>query len=307
MHACQRLSVLVSATLLAAVAPAAAQTYLCFEHVGNPSNIVDNYTLLDHPALNGNPNAVVLATEVWNPPGGTPLYHATPIGVWYSGVDGRWSVYYEDWGVPMPDEATFSICAVTANPDAFVHTATVANSEYNYTYLDHPDLNGHPDAVVMVTHCWNPGGGGSGTYDPSPLGVWYDSYFGQWSVFNQDLSSMVVGTAFNVLGVTAGGEAFVHAATPGNVSYGLTLIDHTVINGNAGALLLVTPNWNPGGVGGTYHNHPVGVWYGGQWAVYNADAAVMEAGPSFNVLVPPMFVDGFESSSTSAWSSSVPN
>jgi hypothetical protein len=34
---------------------------------------------------------------------------------------------------------------------------------------------------------------------------------------------------------------------------------------------MVTPVWNPGGSGGTYNNHPVGVYYNsgnGQWAIF---------------------------------------
>ena len=51
---------------------------------------------------------------------------------------------------------------------------------------------------------------------------------------------------------------------------------------------MVTPVWNPGGSGGTYNNHPVGVYYNsgnGQWAIFQEDKATMTTGASFNVMV----------------------
>lgn len=30
-----------------------------------------------------------------------------------------------------------------------------------------------------------------------------------------------------------------------------------------GHILMVTPSWNPGGVGGVYNNHSIGVWHNG--------------------------------------------
>jgi len=80
---------------------------------------------------------------------------------------------------------------------AFVHTSTGDNISANSTYLDHPLLNGNPDAVVYVTQNWNPSGSG-GTYNDHPIGVWYDGGRDQWAVFNQDRDAMPEDAAFNV-------------------------------------------------------------------------------------------------------------
>ena len=51
-----------------------------------------------------------------------------------------------------------------------------------------------------------------------------------------------------------------------------TMIDNALTNDNPNAIVVVTPNYNPGGVGGTYDNHPIGVWYdGSKWAIFNQD------------------------------------
>jgi hypothetical protein len=81
----------------------------------------------------------------------------------------------------------------------FVHEATVGNSSGNSTYLDHPLLNGSPNAKILITQNWNPGGGLGGTDNPHFVGVWYSSGSDRWAIFNQDGASMPVGASFNVL------------------------------------------------------------------------------------------------------------
>lgn len=79
---------------------------------------------------------------------------------------------------------------------------------------------------------------------------------------------------------------FVHRATPQNVMRNWTVIDSRFTNGEPNAILIVTPNWNPGGAGGVYDNHAIGVWYtDGHWAIFNQDLVPMPAGAGFNVAV----------------------
>ncbi|HEY6907687.1 MAG TPA: T9SS type A sorting domain-containing protein, partial [Ignavibacteriaceae bacterium] len=55
--------------------------------------------------------------------------------------------------------------------------------------------NGNPAAIFFITQNWNPPAGG-GIYNNAATGVWYDG--SHWAVFNQDISAMPVGAAFNV-------------------------------------------------------------------------------------------------------------
>jgi hypothetical protein len=79
----------------------------------------------------------------------------------------------------------------------FIHRATPENISQNSTYLDNPLTNGDPNVILYVTQNWNPGGG-AGTYNEHPIGVWYDDSRQQWAIFNQDRETMPDGTAFNV-------------------------------------------------------------------------------------------------------------
>ena len=81
---------------------------------------------------------------------------------------------------------------------------------------------------------------------------------------------------------------FVHRATRGSTSANSTYLNNRLINGNPDAVLSVTQNWNPRGVGGTYNDHPVGVWYDAtakRWAIFNQDRSAMPEGAAFNVVV----------------------
>jgi len=79
----------------------------------------------------------------------------------------------------------------------FVHRATPENISANSTYLDNPRTNDDPDVILYVTPNWNPGGG-NGTYNEHPIGVWYDGGAQRWAIFNQDREPMPDGAAFNV-------------------------------------------------------------------------------------------------------------
>jgi hypothetical protein len=187
----------------------------------------------------------------------------------------------------MPVNAAFNVLVLVPQSDVFVHKATSANSTGHVTDIDHPLSNNDPNAIVFITPNWNPGGVG-GTYNNHNIGVYYEgSPINKWSIFNQDIATMPNDAAFNVLIPHPDASVFVHKATAANTSGHITTIDYPLTNNKPNAILLVTPNWNPGGVGGTYNNHPIGVYYtGGKWTIFNQDFAAMPPNAAFNVIVP---------------------
>jgi hypothetical protein len=159
----------------------------------------------------------------------------------------------------------------------FVHRATGANTSGHVTTLDHPALNGQPLAPLHATANWNPGGG-AGTYNNHPFGVYYA---GGWRFFNEDFGALAVGAAFNAFVPAPGPELLVHAAAGGLPT---TLIDHPTLNDRPDRILAVTQHWNPPPSAGVYNPHPVGVRFGiSRWAVANLDNQPLPAGAAFNV------------------------
>lgn len=172
-----------------------------------------------------------------------------------------------------------------AEGSTFVHRATQENSRGDYTYLDDPDLNGDPNAVVFAAPTSARGGGGD--YDRN-VGVWFEPEARKWAIFNQDLAPVPEGATFQVV-IPPESERFVHTATSENASESGTYLDNPLVNGKPDAALSVTQNWNPGGGEGVYNDRAVGVRYDAgseAWEIYNEDGSALPEGASFNVGVP---------------------
>ncbi|MEW6364820.1 MAG: hypothetical protein AB1714_09300 [Acidobacteriota bacterium] len=79
------------------------------------------------------------------------------------------------------------------------------------------------------------------------------------------------------------GPAFIHVASPANISGNYTDIDNPASNNRPDAVMQVTANWAPHSV---YNNHPIGVWYhNNRWSIFNQDLAAMPDQAAFNVQV----------------------
>ncbi len=262
-----------------------------FVQKATAGNIFGDHTILDSPLTNSNPNAIVFATPNFNPGGGGGTYENHNIGVYYSSGTQKIAVFNQDIA-SMPLNAAFNILVAPFNTAVFVHTATAGNISGNHTYIDNPLSNNNPNAILLVTPNWDPGGTG-GVYEDHPIGVYYEALRNQWAIFNQDgLSApMPLGAAFNVMIFTTDAAEFVHRATASNISANYTTIDYPLANNQPNAIVLTTPNWNPGGVGGVYDNSPIGVDYNNSpgWIIFNQgpSALAMPTNAAFNVFIPP--------------------
>jgi hypothetical protein len=161
---------------------------------------------------------------------------------------------------------------------SFLHRTTAANKSGHITYVSHPSVLNDPNAVIRVTHNWNPPGI-PGTYLNCIAGVYYAG--SSWGIFNQDTAcQMPLDASFNV----AVGQGFVHTVTAANTSGHITYIDNPLSNGNPNALVTATHHWK-----GTYNTSDIGVYYDSfraKWAIFNENTAVaMTSGMAFNVSV----------------------
>jgi hypothetical protein len=86
---------------------------------------------------------------------------------------------------------------------------------------------------------------------------------------------------------------FVHTATAGNSGINFTAIDNPLANGNPHAIILVTPNWNPGSYCACVNaNFPIGVGYVGEgslgrWAIVNQNgsSSSIPLNATFNIYI----------------------
>jgi hypothetical protein len=251
-------------------------------HVASTSNIFGHWTELSHTLLNNRPFARILVTQNWRTSG---PYNNAHVGVWYNFDTGRWAIFNEG-SQAMPVGAAFNVQIEGGQVSA---TAYSQNRTGNVMYLEHPRLNGFPFASASVTHNWSPLQAAN-VYNNHASGVYYASNL-RWAVFNQDIAEMAHDTSWNVLegaprNSTGGATTLLHVTSSSNTAFHITMLSHPALDGNSQARIIVTPLWNPGGLGGVYNNHPIGVYYtGSQWAIFNQDLGTMPFDTGFNVVI----------------------
>jgi hypothetical protein len=204
-------------------------------HASTAANVDGDTTYLDSLAGLLSTSERLLVTP-WS--GDDTIETAANIGVYETALSAsNWAIYREDVGA-LSSGRRFSVLAPFDGRTNYIHTTMVANDVEEYTTLDAPELNGKPDALVYVTHNWNPGGVG-GTYFDHAVGVYYQS--GHWYVRNQDLATMPAGIDFNIV-VASPGSTNAFRATLDAVAAPALRLEHPQLDDNPCAALLVTRN-----------------------------------------------------------------
>jgi hypothetical protein len=161
-----------------------------FIHTANAANTTGHVTVINNSALNNLANKIVLATANWNPVGAVGIYNPHTISVGH--FPPSWFVLNNDV-VNMPVGAAFNIYSQDPSPNAYLHTATAANSSGNdATALDHPLLNAIPCSQVFVTPI--SAGQGDTTFD-----VYFNAANQRWTIFNHNGVVMPSGAQFNIV------------------------------------------------------------------------------------------------------------
>ncbi|PVW14321.1 T9SS type A sorting domain-containing protein [Marixanthomonas spongiae] len=148
---------------------------------------------IDNSTINGNPDAIIICTNYYDNVRNNHNY-----GVYYDNGDDYWYIYNEDTSVNIPAQAAFDLLLDegTGGATAFKHTATAGNISSNYTLIDHPSLNGKPEAYPVITHNWGSSGNSSNVIVDHTLGVWYNGT--NWTIYTEDSSPMPEDAMFNI-------------------------------------------------------------------------------------------------------------
>ena len=81
-----------------------------FQHTATPANIFSNYTTIDNPVTNGDPNAILIVTPVLLDP--SNQYVDFPIGVWYSSGTAKWTIFNQSSSGGIPANAAFNVLVI---------------------------------------------------------------------------------------------------------------------------------------------------------------------------------------------------
>lgn len=301
---------------------------VAFRHVTTAANVSGHITSLDHPQLNGNPNAMLFVLPNYNLNGAEAAgqNYQQNAGVWYNGS--RWTIFNQDTKEPMPLNMTFNVLIAPAgNPNCFTFTVTEASKTnfVNGAAIDHPATNGKTDAMILLTQNW------AGVYlDASQVTEYWR---GKWCIFNNGYDDyyngktkdmrwqMPVGARFNVMVIEnkkvpgfPNAQVFQHTAKKGNTYKDgpITYLEPANLVGKKEVMLFATAYWGhldsdrtgPHQAGGPYNEGPLVAWYDHPddqwkhgkdmyWSLYNSNGRPMPEGAKMHVVV--LFPDSFPS------------
>lgn len=161
-----------------------------FQHKATASNINSNWTTINHPSCNNNPNAVLLVTQNWK-----STYNAKSIGVWYN--SGKWTIYNQDRSA-MPAGVNFNVLVLKKGSNsvsggtASIFTSTASTVNKSYKHLADLPFTGK-DTKIFTTQNF----GKNGPYNNHETAVW--NYGSNWTVYNKDKTNLPTNTKFNML------------------------------------------------------------------------------------------------------------
>jgi hypothetical protein len=243
-----------------------------FVWTANPGNIQGDYTIIENPTTDNNPDAILIVTPRWPP---NNVYDDHAIGVWY--YSGHWTIFHQDT-TAIPSGASYNVKVFSSGSGGvFQWTASAATITGNYTKLTGAIIPDGASARLLVTPVYT----SSDIYDNHPIGTWWNGSV--WTIFNQKASvaataPMPVNAVFNVAEVSG----FTQVATSANSAGDTTSITgNSSTDGHPNAVLECTPRWDT--TTQVYVNHNIGVYYtGGHWAIFTQDRTTMPGNATFN-------------------------
>ncbi|MEP2935894.1 MAG: T9SS type A sorting domain-containing protein [Gilvibacter sp.] len=254
-----------------------------FVHDATAATISADASFIDHPDLNGNPGAQIVVSHNWNPSGATGVYNDKNTGVFYSVGQAMWSVYNEDASA-MIEDSSYNVY-IGDGSDVFLHIADAGavGSLASYSVLDHPDINGNPNAIIILTTYYNP----NSVRNNETYGLWYDDVAGRWNIYSESLNDIPLDSAFFVGIQGTSVASAIHVANAGNISGNWTSITHPLLDGDPDARFVMTHNWGTSGsASNVILDQIIGAWYTGtNWAIYNEDLAAMPEDVEFNLMI----------------------
>ena len=265
-----------------------------FLAISTTSNVTANRMRLNHSLLNGNPNAKLFVTHVYNPPGETARFWNHPLLTSYDGT--RWCIVNGN-GAAMPTGLGFNV-RIDSSASQYYTGHPETNPPVPYVEIKDPVANDNPFATIAVSMT-----AGRAT-NPHPIAVAYQG--SRWRIVNSDGAMIPAGVRFNVrvLGYSAYRDNlpimrlddFLSNSAGVSVKDFSQPTDTRVLMfwwqmGKPKLRMLVTPNVTPMGQGGWAGGKYVGLKYVGgdnhKWSVIHEDQSIIPGNAAFNILAEP--------------------
>ncbi len=250
-----------------------------FIHKATPESIIDGYTFLNHPLLNGNPDAKLLVTHNWNPSGGAGEWNNKNSGVFYSFTENKWAIYNEDLSSALPNRS-YNVY-IAQDDEVFTIASSTITPVSNYLEFDYPGITGNPQAFLGVQTYWNP----NEVVNNTMYGFEYAT--DTWYIYDETFTGIPQGAAFFVLVSGIGVQNARHISTAGNISVSATFVDHPLLNNQPDAIFFVSHIYGSDGASVDVKS-PLGVFYStseNKWAIFREDGLDMPQNAGFNLFI----------------------
>ncbi len=168
-----------------------------FTFTTSSKNIISSKAQIEYPGLDGNPNAIIVAT----PMGSTATANPYPIGVWY--YNGKWNIFNTNHA-NLSAGLQFRVQVhLRSDANRFLHLITRENLIGGGSYLDNPALNNNPTAKLTIFQNHSPDNR-SASLNKYEAKVEYDPTSGKWCIKNVNGEALYPHTAYNVVISSAG-------------------------------------------------------------------------------------------------------
>jgi hypothetical protein len=287
---------------LVAVPPASATVTVTshFIWTATSSNTISGFvTEINNAATNGNPNAILFVTPVYDAGGVGGVTMTDPIAVYYLGGDQKWGIMDSVISSGnIPAGAEFNVLVVQKpSSSVFIAKATSSNVSANSFAVTKTSTVGKGTALLQVTQNYTPNGQQVPSVNGHPPGLVYGvgAQGNEWAIQNTDNATMPVGAAYNIIvggGASNGGKAVLLTGSSTNTVGPLIKISNKQTNGNPNAVVFETPDADPNLNFGFNDPNQTGVGYATSpddfEYLFNENGAAMSSPPSyFNLLVFP--------------------
>jgi hypothetical protein len=247
-----------------------------YVHTANSSNTSYNYTLLDHPSLNNNPNAKVVFSQRYV--NGSGVSHEMSTGLWYTGS--KWAIYNENNSIVMPLGVQFNIL-IGDNSSVETHIATTDNTSGHITRL-----TGYIQGdYLFFNSYYNP----HSVYNNNILGTYYSGGSDIRLLYTETINPLPNNSGFRIMKGSSISSTFSSVVTSeSNIIDNYMVIDHPLLNDNPNAVFIYSHYWGyPGGNNATYLPYVTEAFYhAGRWGIYVYGTPNFPQNVWFDFLIP---------------------
>ena len=236
-------------------------------------------TILDHPDLNGHPNAPVLAV---NRGGGTDF--STQIALIYFEDMAKWGIYTQVLTELVPVGSKFNVFIADHSAVA-TYISSPSNTSGNVM-----DLNDYAREDYLFHTIFN-NSGSTDQVDPIPYGTFWKTGTETRAIYKESQTDIAEGAAFKVMKASSESSSMVYQVSSSeNTSGNGFNLDHPLLNGNPDAVFLYSHYWGfPGSANAVYLNFDTEAVYNsslGQWSIYAFDSGGFPVGVCIDIIIP---------------------